>query len=57
MIEFSKTVGMSHAICPWIPEELRKSPDIWKQASDKFNKCGEQSKKAGMQFWLSQPLV
>ena len=32
------------------PEELRKSPDIWKQASEKFNKCGEQTKQAGMQF-------
>jgi sugar phosphate isomerase/epimerase len=50
VIEFSKTVGMSYVICPWIPEELRKSPDIWKQASEKFNKCGEQTKKAGMQF-------
>jgi len=50
VIEFSKTVGMDYIICPWIPEELRKSPDIWKQASDKFNKCGEQAKKAGMQF-------
>ena len=50
VIEFSKTVGMSYIICPWIPEELRKSPDIWKQASEKFNKCGEQTKKAGMRF-------
>ncbi|MGE5082398.1 MAG: sugar phosphate isomerase/epimerase family protein [Acidobacteriota bacterium] len=50
VIEFSKTVGMDYIICPWIPEDLRKSPDIWKQASDKFNKCGEQTKKAGMQF-------
>ena len=50
VIEFSKTVGMDYVICPWIPEDLRKSPDIWKQASDKFNKCGEQTKKAGMQF-------
>ena len=50
VIEFSKTVGMDYIICPWIPEELRKSPDIWKQASDKFNKCGEQTNKAGMQF-------
>ena len=50
VIEFSKTVGMDYVICPWIPEELRKSPDIWKQASEKFNKCGEQTKKAGMQF-------
>jgi len=50
VIEFSKAIGLDYIICPWIPEDLRKSPDIWKQAADKFNKCGEQSKKAGMQF-------
>lgn len=50
VIEASKTIGLEYIICPWIPEELRKSPDIWKQASEKFNKCGEQTKKAGMQF-------
>lgn len=50
VIEFSKTVGMDYIICPWIPEDVRKSPDIWKQASDKFNKCGEQTKQAGIQF-------
>jgi len=50
VIETSKEIGLEYIVCPWIPEELRKSPDIWKQASEKFNKCGEQSKSAGMQF-------
>jgi sugar phosphate isomerase/epimerase len=50
VIETSKTIGMKYIVCPWIPEELRKSPDIWKKAAEKFNHCGEQSKKAGMQF-------
>jgi sugar phosphate isomerase/epimerase len=50
VIETSKEIGLEYIICPWIPEELRKSPDIWKQASEKFNKCGEASKSAGMQF-------
>lgn len=50
VIETSKTIGLDYIVCPWIPEELRKSPDIWKQASEKFNKAGEQTKKAGMQF-------
>ncbi len=50
VIEFSKAIGLEYIVCPWIPEDLRKSPDIWKQASEKFNKCGEQSKQAGMQF-------
>lgn len=50
VIETSKEIGLDYIICPWIPEELRKSPDIWKQAAEKFNRCGEASKKAGMQF-------
>jgi sugar phosphate isomerase/epimerase len=50
VIETSKTIGLRYIVCPFIKEELRKSPDIWKQASEKFNRCGEQSKKAGMQF-------
>src|SRR3974390_3809211 len=50
VIETSKEIGLNYIVCPWIPEDLRKSPDIWKQACDKFNKCGEASKKAGMQF-------
>jgi sugar phosphate isomerase/epimerase len=50
VIEASKIIGLNYIVCPWIPEELRKSPDIWKQASEKFNRCGEQTKKAGIQF-------
>lgn len=50
VIEDSKTIGVKYIVCPWIPEEVRKSPDIWKQAAAKFNHCGEQTKKAGIQF-------
>jgi sugar phosphate isomerase/epimerase len=50
VIETSKAIGLKYIVCPFIKEELRKSPDIWKQASDKFNRCGEQTKKAGIQF-------
>jgi sugar phosphate isomerase/epimerase len=50
VVETSKAIGLEYIVCPWIPEELRKSPDIWKQAAAKFNHCGELSKKAGMQF-------
>ena len=50
VIETSKTIGLKYIVCPWIPEDLRKSPDIWKLAAAKFNRCGELSKKAGMQF-------
>ena len=57
VVEFSKAIGLEYIVCPWIPEELRKSPDIWKQAAEKFNKCGELSKKAGHAVRLSQSLV
>jgi sugar phosphate isomerase/epimerase len=50
VIDASKTIGMSYIVCPWIPEDLRKSPDIWKEAAEKFNRCGEQTQKAGIQF-------
>jgi sugar phosphate isomerase/epimerase len=50
VIEDSKTIGLKYIVCPWIPEELRKSPDIWKQAAEKFNHAGEQTNKAGIQF-------
>ncbi|MGA1988710.1 MAG: sugar phosphate isomerase/epimerase, partial [Candidatus Sulfotelmatobacter sp.] len=50
VIETSKAIGLKYIVCPFIAEELRKSPDIWKQAADKFNRCGEQTKKAGIQF-------
>ena len=50
VVETSKTIGLKYIVCPWIPEDLRKSPDIWKQAAEKFNHCGELSQKAGLQF-------
>ena len=49
-IESAKIIGQPYIVCPWIPEELRKQPDIWKQAAETFNRCGEASKKAGVQF-------
>src|SRR6202795_501093 len=48
VVETSKTIGLKYIVCPSIPEELRKSPDIWKQAGEKCNRCGYLSKKAGM---------
>src|SRR5579864_4745629 len=28
VLETAKAIGLKYVICPWIPEELRKSPDI-----------------------------
>ena len=49
-IESAKIIGQSYIVCPWIPEDLRKQPDVWQRAADTFNRAGEASKKAGIQF-------
>jgi sugar phosphate isomerase/epimerase len=50
VLESSKVLGHSYIVCPWIEEEDRKKPDVWKRASDTFNHAGEACKKAGIQF-------
>ena len=49
-LEAAHTIGHSFIVCPWVEEKLRKAPDGWKQVADAFNKAGEASKKAGVQF-------
>jgi sugar phosphate isomerase/epimerase len=49
-IEAAKTIGQSFIVCPFIDEKVRKSPDGWKKVIDTFNKAGDASKKAGIQF-------
>jgi sugar phosphate isomerase/epimerase len=46
VIEASKIIGLDYIVCPWVPEQLRD----WKKVSEKFNRCGEQTQKAGIQF-------
>ncbi len=49
-IESAKVIGQSYIVCPWIPEEIRKQSDVWQRAAETFNRAGEASKKAGIQF-------
>jgi sugar phosphate isomerase/epimerase len=49
-LEAAKIVGHRYIICPWIDEKQRKEPGGWKRAVDLFNRAGEASKKAGIQF-------
>jgi sugar phosphate isomerase/epimerase len=49
-IEAAHTIGHTFIVCPWIEEKLRKSPDGWKQVAATFNKVGETTSKAGIQF-------
>jgi sugar phosphate isomerase/epimerase len=49
-IEAAKIIGQNYIVCPWIPEEIRKQPDGWKRAAETFNRAGEASRKADIQF-------
>jgi sugar phosphate isomerase/epimerase len=49
-LDAAHTVGHSYIVCPWIDEKQRAEPNGWKRAADLFNKAGEASKKAGIQF-------
>jgi len=43
-------LGQQFIICPWIDESQRKQLDGWKRAAELFNRAGEASRKAGLQF-------
>jgi sugar phosphate isomerase/epimerase len=49
-LDAAHTVGHSYIICPWIDEKQRVEPDGWKRAAELFNRAGEASRKAGIQF-------
>jgi sugar phosphate isomerase/epimerase len=49
-IEASHTIGHKFIVCPWIEPKQRQEPDGYKRAADLFQKAGEVSKKAGIQF-------
>jgi sugar phosphate isomerase/epimerase len=49
-IEAAHTIGHSFIVCPSINKEQRSSAERWKHVTELFNKAGEASKKAGIQF-------
>jgi len=49
-IDAARAVGHRFLVNPWIDEEMRKQPDIWKRVAATFNKAGETCRKAGLQF-------
>jgi sugar phosphate isomerase/epimerase len=48
-LEASHVVGHAYIVCPWLDEKQRNA-DGWKRAAELFNKAGEASQKAGIQF-------
>jgi sugar phosphate isomerase/epimerase len=49
-LDAAHAVGHRYIICPWIDEKQRAEPDGWKRAADLFNRAGEASRNAGIQF-------
>jgi sugar phosphate isomerase/epimerase len=49
-LEAAQTIGHSYVICPDVEEPQRNQPDGWKRAAELFNRTGEASRKAGIQF-------
>jgi sugar phosphate isomerase/epimerase len=49
-IEASHVIGHKFIVCPWIEPKQRQEPDGYQRAADLFQKAGEASKKAGIQF-------
>jgi sugar phosphate isomerase/epimerase len=43
-------VGHQYLVNPYIDDDIRKGPDGWKRAAETFNRAGEASQKAGIQF-------
>jgi sugar phosphate isomerase/epimerase len=50
VIEVAHAIGHQFIVNPWIDEQLRKEPEIWKRIAATFNRAGEMTKKAGIQF-------
>lgn len=49
-LDVAHTIGHTFVVCPFIDARDRNSADAWKRLVDTFNKAGEASKKAGIQF-------
>lgn len=49
-LEAAHIIGHTYLICPWLDDLQRSQRDGWKRAADLFNRAGEASRKAGIQF-------
>ena len=47
-VNLAAEVGMDYVVCPYIGPQTSK--DAWQRVTERFNKCGEVCKAAGVQF-------
>ncbi|MDZ7346635.1 MAG: TIM barrel protein [candidate division KSB1 bacterium] len=49
-VAFNHELGNKYLICPWLPEERRKTIDQWKELAAFFNELAEKAKPHGMRI-------
>jgi sugar phosphate isomerase/epimerase len=49
-LEAAHSIGHTYLVNPWIDETIRSQPGSWKRIAETYNRAGEASKKAGIQF-------
>jgi sugar phosphate isomerase/epimerase len=50
VLEGAHTVGHKYLVNAWVDESIRKEPGAWKRIAETYNRAGEASKRAGIQF-------
>lgn len=50
VLHTARLIGHRFVVCPWIPEEQRRTPDDWRRVGDRFNRAGAACRDAGLRF-------
>lgn len=50
VLDDCNVIGTKYAVISWIEDSIRNAPDGMKRVADDFNRAGEMSKQAGIQF-------
>ncbi len=50
VIDDARTIGHRYLVNAWVDESIRKQPDAWKRIAETYNRAGDISKRAGIQF-------
>ena len=50
VLDDSAIIGHRSIVIPWLDDETRKQPDVWKKVADNLNLAGAATKRAGLQL-------
>jgi sugar phosphate isomerase/epimerase len=49
-LDAAQTIGHKYLINAWVDEPIRKEPGAWQRIAETYNRAGDTSRKAGIQF-------